>query len=97
MLARRGVEFDTVEYLKNPLSRAELEKIAAMLEGPIGDLVRKDKRFGELGLNAGDYVARGAVLDLLAKHPELMQRPIVIRGRRAVIARPSEKLLALFE
>lgn len=97
MLTRRGVEFDTIEYLKNPPSRAELEKIAAMLEGPIADLVRKDKRFGELGLDAGDYLERGAVLDLLAKHPELMQRPIVVRGRRAVIARPSEKLLALFE
>lgn len=97
MLTRRGVEFDTIEYLKNPPSRAELEKIAAMLEGPIADLVRKDKRFGELGLNAGDYAERGAALDLLMKHPELMQRPIVVRGRRAVIARPSEKLLALFE
>lgn len=97
MLTRRGVEFDTIEYLKNPPSRAELEKIAAMLEGPIADLVRKDKRFSELGLNADDYAERGAVLDLLVKHPELMQRPIVVRGRRAVIARPAEKLLALFE
>jgi arsenate reductase len=97
LLTRRGVEFDTIEYLKNPLSRAELEKIAAMLEEPIADLVRKDKRFSELDLNAGDYAERGAVLDLLVKHPELMQRPIVVRGRRAVIARPSEKLLALFE
>jgi arsenate reductase len=97
LLTRRGVEFDTIEYLKNPPSRAELEKIAAMLEGPIADLVRKDKRFSELGLNADDYAERGAVLDLLVKHPELMQRPIVVRGRRAVIARPAEKLLALFE
>jgi len=97
LLTRRGVEFDTIEYLKNPPSRAELEKIAAMLEGPIADLVRKDKRFSELGLKADAYAERGAVLDLLVKHPELMQRPIVVRGRRAVIARPAEKLLALFE
>ncbi len=96
MLTRRGVEFDTVEYLKNPPTRADLERIAAMLEGPIADLVRKDKRFGELGLKGEDYVARGAVIDLLMAHPELMQRPIVMRGGRALIARPAEKLDALF-
>jgi len=58
-------------------------------------LVRKDKRFKELGLNADDYADPKSVIDLLMKHPELMQRPIVIRGHRAVIARPPEKLNAL--
>jgi arsenate reductase len=58
-------------------------------------LVRNDKRFAELGLKAGDYVTKDAVIELLLKHPELMQRPIVMRAGRAVIARPPEKLLAL--
>jgi arsenate reductase (glutaredoxin) len=66
-----------------------------MLEGPIADLVRKDKRFGELGLKPDDYATSDAVIALLLEHPELMQRPIVIRAGRAVIARPPEKLLAL--
>ena len=66
-----------------------------MLEGPVTDLVRKDKRFKELGLNPGDYADKKAVVALLLEHPELMQRPIVIRGKRAVIARPPEKLEAL--
>ena len=67
-----------------------------MLEGPPGDLVRKDKRFEELKLKATDYTSKAQVSALLIKHPELMQRPIVIRGNRAVIARPPEKLDALF-
>jgi arsenate reductase len=67
-----------------------------MLETPVSDLVRKDKRFDELKLDSGKYVTREAVIDLLLKHPELMQRPIVIRAGRAVIARPAEKLEALF-
>jgi len=67
-----------------------------MLEGPPADLVRKDKRFEELKLNATDYTRKEQVTALLIKHPELMQRPIVIRGSRAVIARPPEKLDALF-
>jgi arsenate reductase len=57
--------------------------------------VRKDKRFGELGLKPDDCTTREAVIALLIEHPELMQRPIVIRAGRAVIARPPEKLLAL--
>lgn len=57
--------------------------------------MRKDKKFKELGLNADDYVTRAAVVDLLLKHPALMQRPVIVRDRRAVIARPSEKVLEL--
>jgi arsenate reductase len=63
-----------------------------MLDGPVADLVRKDKRFKELGLNSADYADKKTVVALLLKYPELMQRPIVIRGKRAIIARPPEKL-----
>ena len=66
-----------------------------MLQSPAAELVRKDKRFAELGLKADDYVDRESVIALLLEHPELMQRPIVIRGRRAIIARPGEKVLEL--
>ena len=95
MLRARDVEFDIIEYLKNPPTRETLEKIIDMLDGPVADLVRKDKRFKELGLKADDYVQKKAVVALLLEHPELMQRPIVIRGKRAVIARPPDKLDAL--
>jgi arsenate reductase len=95
LLRGREVEFDLVEYLKTPPSRATLEQICGMLAEPVAELVRHDKRFTELGLKAEDYTTRDAVIDLLLKYPELMQRPIVIRGGRAVIARPAEKLTAL--
>jgi arsenate reductase len=95
LLRERGVEFDTIEYLKTPPNRETLEKILTILEGPPADLVRKDKRFKELGLDANDYVEPKKIVTLLIQHPELMQRPIVIRGNRAIIARPPEKLEAL--
>ena len=91
----QGVEFDTVEYLKTPLHRATLERIVTMLDGSPAELVRKDRRFEELGLKAADYATAETVVALLLKHPELMQRPIVVKGTRAVIARPPERLLAL--
>jgi len=86
-----------IEYLKTPLDRAALERFLDLLSDPPADLVRKDKRFKELGLDETKYVTREAVVDLLLQHPELMQRPIIIKGQKAVLARPSEKVLALLE
>lgn len=97
ILRERGVGCDVVEYLKTPADRAALERMLALLGGPPAALVRKDKRFRELGLDEGRYVTREQVVDLLLAHPELMERPVVIRGSRAVIARPSERVLELLE
>lgn len=97
ILRDRGVEFDVVEYLKHPLSRADLERIVDAVPDEPAELVRKDKRFAELGLNAGDYTTREAVVAVLLEHPELMQRPIVFRGDEALIGRPSDKVLAFVE
>jgi len=84
-------------YLDHPPDRAALERILGLLGGPPSELVRKDKRFRELGLRAEDYVTRSQVIDLLLRHPELMERPVVIQGQRAVIARPSERVLELID
>ncbi len=66
-----------------------------MLPNPPADLVRKDKNFERLGLDANHYVTREAVIELLVQHPVLMQRPIIVTGQKAVIARPAEKVLEL--
>ena len=86
-----------IEYLKNPLSRADLERFLDLLPDEPAELVRKDKKFKELGLNADDYVTREAVVEVLLRHPELMQRPVIIKDQKAVIARPSEKVLELLD
>jgi arsenate reductase (glutaredoxin) len=97
ILRERGVEFDAIEYLKQPIDRAGFERILDALAEAPADLVRKDKRFTELRLRAEDYTTRDAVIALLLAHPELMQRPIVFRGTQAIIARPSEKVLELLD
>jgi arsenate reductase len=92
-LAELGVEADVVRYLRTPPDRATLERIADGLEDPIEDLVRKDKRFGDLGLDAASYVAnRPAVIDLLVREPALLQRPILVKGGRAIIGRPTSRV-----
>ena len=97
ILRDRGVEFDVVEYLKHPLERSDFERILDAIPDEPAELVRKDKRFGELGLDAGDYTTKAAVVDLLLEHPELMQRPVVFKGDAALICRPSDKVLALLD
>jgi arsenate reductase len=97
ILEDRGVEFDVVQYLKTPLDRETIADLVEMIPDPPADLVRKDKNFKELGLNPDDYVTAAAVVDLLVEHPRLMQRPILVRGRRAVIGRPSDNLLELLD
>ena len=72
-----------------------MREVIGMVEESPAELVRKDKNFKDLGLDAGDYITEDAVVALLGEHPRLMQRPVVVRGKRAVIARPSAKLEAL--
>ena len=95
ILRDRGVDVEVVEYLHQPPDRTALARILDAITDPPAALVRKDKRFKELGLDAADYTTKQAVIDLLLEHPELMERPVVFRGPRAVIARPSERVAEL--
>lgn len=83
--------------MKSPLDKATLEHFLDLLPDEPSELVRKDKNWKELGLNEADYQTRDQVIALLLEHPKLMQRPIVIRGKKAVIARPSDKVLELLD
>ena len=97
ILDERGAEYDVVEYLKAPLSRADFERILDAIPDEPAELVRKDKRFAELGLNEADYQTREAVIEVLLAHPELMQRPVVFQGDDALICRPSAKVQTFFD
>jgi arsenate reductase len=90
-----GVPYDVVLYMKERPDRATLEGIADRLEDPVADLVRKDSVFKKLGLDAADYVERESVIELLVRRPALLQRPIVVRGERAIVGRPKERIREL--
>ena len=92
ILEALDVDVDIVEYSKTPLGEAELRRILDLVDDLPTELVRRDANFSMLGLNAGDYTTEDAVVDLVLRHPGLMQRPVAVRGERAVIARPSERV-----
>lgn len=95
LLEERGVVPDVVLYLETPPDRSTLERILDTIPDEPAALVRKDDRFRELGLDPADHTTRDAVVQLLLEHPELMQRPVVAAGDRAVIGRPPERVLEL--
>lgn len=93
-IAQAGAAATVVQYLQNPLDRAALLELLAKLDDPPADLVRKDDFFKAQGLNPDDYVTPEAVADLLVEHPRLMQRPVLVRGDRAIIGRPKDRVSA---
>lgn len=89
-----GVDAEVVRYLEQRPDREALTALIARLEDPVEDLVRKDGRFKELGLDPQAYVGQpDAVIDLLVEHPELLQRPVLVKGDRAIIGRPKERVV----
>ena len=82
ILEDKGADFEVIEYLKEHPSRADLERIVDAIPDPPAALVRKDKRFKELGLDEGDYQTKEQVVAVLLEHPELMERPVVFSSRR---------------
>ena len=86
--------FEVVEYLKTPPSREELAAVLAKLGMGAEDIVRKGEDVYEAEFK-GRTLSEAEWLDALAAHPVLIERPIVVRGKRAVIGRPPEKVLEL--
>jgi arsenate reductase (glutaredoxin) len=94
LLEERGARFALRLYLEEPLSPAELAELRRRLDRPAREWARQgEPAWGAAGL--GPESDDAAVLDALAKHPELLERPILVRGGRAVIGRPPEQVLEL--
>lgn len=97
LLQARGVEVDVIEYLQNPPSPAELRGLLASLGLSPRELLRTgEAEYTALGLDAPD-VDDGAIIDAMAAHPRLIERPVFVCGQRAVVGRPPERVLELLD
>lgn len=93
--ASRDIALDVIDYQQTPLSQAQLSRLRQQLGAEAGDMVRaNEEEFAALDLHDADA---DGVLTALAAHPKLLQRPIVIAGDAAIIARPPERLQAWLE
>jgi len=93
ILEESGQRFRVVEYVKTPLDANMLRALMDMLESPPHEMVRaKEPGYRERGLSKDSSPEE--LVSAMAAEPQLMQRPIVVQGDRAVIARPPEMLRA---
>ena len=97
LLEERGVDFERVDYHVEPLSEDEVRELVRKTGRPARELFRaREPVHAELGL-ADREVDDDEAIALMAEHPQLMQRPVVVRGDRAVLGRPVERVLELLD
>src|SRR5829696_848493 len=95
LLRASGILFEKVNYYLEPLSRKKLTELLRKMNLKPRDLLRKSEAvYKELGL-AKDEFSDSELIDMMVKHPDLIQRPIVERGDRAVLGRPTENVKEL--
>ncbi|HEY0727385.1 MAG TPA: ArsC/Spx/MgsR family protein [Pyrinomonadaceae bacterium] len=95
LLRESGVPFEKVNYYVEPLSKKKLTELVRKLGMKPRELLRKSEPvYKELGLANGEF-SDSELIALMVEHPDLLQRPIVERGDRAVLARPVERVLDL--
>ena len=94
-LVDNGVDFSKVNYYIEPLTKEKLEELLGKMKLSPRDILRTSEPiYRELGLGKGEFTD-DEIVALMTKHPDLIQRPIVERGDRAVLGRPTENVKAL--
>src|SRR5262245_61070840 len=91
-LKEAGVDFDAVDYYVDPIPKTKLEELLKKMGISARELLRtKEERYKTLRLADRD-LTHDEIIELMVKYPELIQRPIVEKGARAVLARPAERV-----
>ena len=94
-LVDNGVDFSKVNYYLEPLTKEKLQELLGKMKLRPRDILRTSEPvYRELGLGKGEFTD-AEIISLMVKHPDLIQRPIVERGKRAVLGRPTENVKAL--
>lgn len=95
LLQEAGVDVEVIEYLNHPPTVEELSQILNALQMEPADVMRTGEAvYRELGLN-GKELSRQEAIETMVQNPVLIQRPIVVKGERAVIGRPPENIRTL--
>ena len=91
-LKESGVDFDAVDYYVDPIPKARLTELLRKLRMSPRELLRtREPIYKTLKIGERDFTD-DEIVDLMVKHPDLIQRPIVENGARAILARPAERL-----
>ena len=89
-------DFEVVDYIKNPLSEVEIKDILKKLDFSPIQLIRKNEAIWKENYKGKD-LSDSEIIKAMSAHPKLIERPIVVKGDKAVIGRPSENISALLK
>lgn len=91
-LKESGVDFEAVDYYLDPIPKAKLKELLKKMGISASELLRKNEPlYQELQLSE-KKLSQDELIDLMVKHPDLIQRPIVEKASKAILARPAERL-----
>jgi arsenate reductase len=96
LLRERGVEPELRRYLEDPPTATELEELLAKLKLP-PHAVARAKEDEYQGLRLSERTPPGELVQAIARHPRILERPILVIGSRAIVARPAERVLELLD
>jgi arsenate reductase len=96
ILKDQGVKFETIEYLKTPPTEKEIKALLKMLGTNAEDIVRKKESLFKEKF-AGKKLTEEQWIKILSENPVLIERPIIVKGNKAVIGRPLENILELLK
>ncbi len=95
ILKEKGIDFEEINYYIEPFTKNKLESLLKKMNLKPSELLRKNERaYKELDI---DSYSEGQLLDMMLLDSDLIQRPIIEKGEKAILARPPEKIYELFE
>ncbi len=96
-LTESGVDFEKVNYYIEPFTQTKLQSLLKKMKMNPSEILRKNEKvYKDLKFREKNYTEK-QILDLMIKHPDLVQRPIVEKGAKAILARPPERIFELFQ
>ena len=91
-LQEKGVEFEVIKYYDTPLTKNKLKTLLKKMDMKPAELLRKrEKAYKELDFKNKNYT-NDQIIEFMIKDPSLMERPIIEKGEKAVVARPTERI-----
>lgn len=96
LLQEKNIPFETIEYLKTPFNKEEIKDLLKKLNIPAKDLIRKGEADYKTHFK-GKELSENEWIEAMLNYPKLIERPIVVKGNKAVIGRPIQNVVDLIE
>ncbi|MBT4352743.1 arsenate reductase (glutaredoxin) [archaeon] len=95
ILKEKNEDIEIIKYLEEAPTKEDLKKILEILKIPAIDLIRQNEDIYKKLVKKNDKPNENQVIEWMIKHPKIIQRPIVIKNKKAIIGRPPEKILEI--